>query len=284
MQEARERGVSRSRTRASDLTVPFRGIRMPPADDTRAICAAYARTMPPTQAFSHSTSAELLGLPLPLWLRRQPGIHVSARAPAREPRVIGVTGHLVEGASLDFVTIDGLRVTHPLETWRTLSTVLSVDELIIMGDALVRRKNPFATLEQLHDAVAAHRGRRGYRKLIVAAGFVRARTDSPPETSIRLCIVRAGLPEPEVNLDVFNRFGVRIAIGDLGYRKYRVLIEYDGEYHFADNVQMFKDVDRIDGVMEEGWRVIRLNKTHLRRPEIVVSKVEAALRAGGWRP
>ena len=96
--------------------------------------------------------------------------------------------------------------------------------------------------------------------------------------------MRAGLPEPEVNLDVFNRFGVRIAIGDLGYRKYRVLIEYDGEYHFADNVQMFKDVDRIDGVMEEGWRVIRLNKTHLRRPEIVVSKVQAALRAGGWRP
>jgi len=39
---------------------------------------------------------------------------------------------------------------------------------------------------------------------------------------------------------------------------------------------------KLDAVMEEKWRVVRLNKTHLRRPEVIVAKVRTALLASGW--
>jgi len=256
---------------------------MPSGDAKKERCLAYSERMPPEHAFSHGTAAGLLGLPLPRFLQDEWDIHVSARSPSREPRVRGVKGHLVGSDSREFVTVNGIRVTHPLETWRALSACLSLDQLIVMGDALVRRQNPLVKIDELRNAVIEHCGRRGARNLTAAARYVRERTDSPPETSIRLLIVRAGLPEPMVNIEIVNRYGVRIAIGDLGYPEYRVLIEYDGEYHFADNAQMFRDVDRLDAVMEEGWRVIRLNKTHLNRGATVVAKVEAALRAAGWR-
>ena len=78
---------------------------------------------------------------------------------------------------------------------------------------------------------------------------------------------------------------MKIATGDLVYRLYRVLVEYDGEQHRTDEEQYHWDVDRLDRIMEADWRVIRINKSHLRsKPASVLRKVETALRAAGWRP
>lgn len=41
---------------------------------------------------------------------------------------------------------------------------------------------------------------------------------------------------------------------------------------------------RLDEVMEESWRVIRINKSHLRRPAVIDYKIRTALLAAGWRP
>jgi very-short-patch-repair endonuclease len=66
------------------------------------------------------------------------------------------------------------------------------------------------------------------------------------------------------------------------YLRYRVLVEYDGEQHRTDEAQFARDVDRLDGVMAEGWRVIRVLKD---TPDAeVVARVDRALRSRGWRP
>ena len=97
--------------------------------------------------------------------------------------------------------------------------------------------------------------------------------------------MRAGLPEPEVNGVILNRMGVKLATGDLVYRRYRVLLEYDGGQHRTDEEQYHWDIDRLDDLMEDTWRVIRINKSHLRtRPAPVIRKVQTALRAAGWHP
>ena len=113
---------------------------------------------------------------------------------------------------------------------------------------------------------------------------MRAGVDSPKETELRLAIVRLGLPEPEVNVPILNRYGAFIAFGDLVYRAYRILVEYDGEQHFDDVSQYHRDIDRLDDVMEDGWRVIRINKSHLRRPAVIDYKIRTALLAAGWHP
>lgn len=284
--DAAGHGVSRGRTRARDLTSPFRGIRMPRSalPTARELAHSYAARMPPDQFFSSLTAAQFLGLPLPLEFKTETTLHVSAFDPARPPRMAGVVGHHAHPDRVATVVREGLRMSSPVDTWCDLAGVLGLDALISIGDCLVRRQNPLATMDELRAAVAGSTGRRGARRLREALEFVRAGVDSPKETELRLIIVRLGLPEPEVNAPILNRFGAFIAFGDLVYHTYRILVEYDGEQHFDDVRQYHRDIDRLDEVMEEQWRVIRVNKSHLRRPTLIDYKIRTALLAAGWRP
>lgn len=280
-------GVSLKRMRGSDLTQPFSGIRAPQGgdDSPRRLIETYSERMSPDQFFSQVTAAIIHGLPLPLIVERDRTLHVCTEHPAARHRTRGIVGHHVEPGTVHIVEVRGLRVTSPVDTWCQLASVLSLDDLIKVGDALVRRKNPLATMEALRAAVLRYAGHRGARKLREAFESVRPGVDSPKETELRLLLVRAGLPEPEVNCAITDHLGLKIATGDLVYRRFRVLVEYDGEQHRTDEEQYHWDVDRLDRIMEEGWRVIRINKSHLRsRPASVLRKVETALRAAGWRP
>ena len=290
--EAREAGVSRARTRASDLGRPFRGVRTPAQRQTiRMLCEAYAVRMPPSQHFSHATAAQLCGLPLPRRLgldadiavtAQNADIHVSAVG-SREPRMLGVRGHLAQ-TNVRVRVVGGLSVSHPVDTWCALASTLGLTDLVKFGDALVRRKGALATMGELREAVKAFRGHRGVRRLAAALELVRPGTDSAAETEIRLMIVRGGLPDPAVNAVIRGTGDGFLALGDIVYLSYRVLVEYDGSHHFESEGQMHHDIDRLDAVMAAKWRVIRFNKTHLRREEYVVSTVRKALLDGGWRP
>jgi hypothetical protein len=241
--------------------------------------------MTPDQFFSHVTAALVHGLPLPLAHERARTLHVCTEEPAARHRGRGIAGHHLEPGSVRIVEVRGLRVTSPVDTWCQLASVLSLDDLIKVGDALVRRKAPFATMGELHAGVLRYAGHRGAKRLRTALDAVRTGVDSPRETELRLLLVRSGLPEPEVNATITDRHGLKIATGDLIYREYRVLVEYDGEQHRTDEDQYHWDVDRLDNIMEEAWRVIRINKSHLRnKPAAAVRKVETALWAAGWRP
>ena len=111
---------------------------------------------------------------------------------------------------------------------------------------------------------------------------MRPRVESRQETRLRLLLVRAGLPGPETNVYLPLRYQRRRVRGDLVYLQYRTLVEYDGEQHRTDDAQFARDIDRLDGVMAEDWRVIRVTKE---TPDAeVVSRVDQALRSRGWRP
>lgn len=154
-----------------------------------------------------------------------------------------------------------------------------------MGDALVRRQQPLATLHQLERAVARFQHGRGRRRLLQALPLVRPRTDSPPETELRLDIVAAGLPEPGVNIAIRDNQGRLIAIGDLVFAQYQVIVEYDGEQHRTDDRQYARDVQRLDDLAGAHYRVIRVHKQHrgARRQE-VLETIRAALIERGWVP
>ncbi len=265
------------------------------------LAAAYSTRMPPDQYFSHGTAAALLGLRLPeVRLRHVPGIpvlggpvlggrvlggpvlDVSVPAPRRAPRLRGVRGHELL-PSLQVRTLpSGLRVSDAVETWCQLAAELALDDLIVMGDGLVCRQSPLATVSELTAAVAGWGARPGGPALRRALVDIRSRTDSARETMLRLMIVRAGLPEPVVNFEICNRFGAVIGLGDLAYPSYRVLLEYDGGQHRSDERQFHIDISRLDAFMEEKWRVIRVNKSLMQQLLTLLGKVGTALEAGGW--
>jgi hypothetical protein len=237
--------------------------------------------MTTTQFFSHVTAAELQKLRLPEGFRAAQ-LHVSSTPPARAPRSRGVVGHQV-GLLLPVQTILGLRVSSPIDTWLSLGSSLNIDQLVIMGDGLVSRLRAVTDLEGLESALARTPGRRGHKRLVAALRQVRPNTDSARETMLRLPVLRAGFPEPEVNGVIMNSFGARIAHGHLVYRQYRTILEYDGGHHRENERQFNVDIERLDQLMEENWRVIRVNKNLMTRRATLIGKIETALAQGGWR-
>ena len=275
-------GVSRQRSRAVDLATPFRGIRTAlPIETTSDRARAYSTRMPDAQFFSHLTAAELLGLRLPE--RFRPGLlEVTSIAPLRASRGAGIVGH--QASSGETIIVDGLRVSSPLMTWLDLGAFLPLDDLIVMGDGLLSRLAPRCTPSQVESALRDHARRRGHARLTEAWASIRPRTDSARESMLRLLVVRAGFPEPEVNPEIRNQFDAVIAHGDLTYPEYKVILEYDGGGHRTDERQFHIDIDRLDALMEEGWRVIRVNKSLMARHATLCGKIDTALRDRGWIP
>lgn len=279
--QARAAGLGPGRLRSAGLHKPFHGVRSTAAlisNPSRAV-ALFPR-LTPNQYFSHTTAAELLGLRMPEGFRAA-AVHVTSVRPHRAPRLRGVTGH--ESGPALLVAVDGLRVLNAVDTWVQLASALSIDDLVVMGDGLVRRKRPLSTMDQLRRAVESYRGR-GVRKLRAAFALVRPGTDSARETTLRLVVVRAGYPEPEVNGVIHNSYGARIAHGDLVFRQYRTILEYEGRQHSEDDRQFAIDISRLDELMDEGWRVIRVDRDLMSRRATLIGKVERALVRGGWEP
>ena len=115
-----------------------------------------------------------------------------------------------------------------------------VDIPDVVGEALVRLGK--ATPESL---VAACEGSdaRYAAAALRAARYVRAEVDSPMETRLRMLIVLAGLPEPEVNVVVRKDGGEWSRRFDLCYPQLKLIIEYDGLQHLRDRDQWSRDLD-----------------------------------------
>lgn len=235
--------------------------------------------MPDSHFFSHHTAAAIHGIPLPARWENGP-LHVASPESEDGPRTRGVIGHTVQDGRASVIVMNGLRVVSALDAWCELASTLTIDELVIAGDRLLARKNPLCSHRDIERTVRAFAGRRGVRKLRVAMTRIRAGVDSPKESELRLAIIRSGLPEPAVNIPIVNRFGVEIAVGDLVYQEYKVLVEYDGEQHRLDDRQYARDVERLAALAAEKWTIVRILKGQMRR---AAQRARAALIEAGWR-
>ena len=193
-------------------------------------------------------------------------------------RRAGVAGHQLAIPDASITGVNGFRVSGPPELWCELGSQLAVDELVVFGDALVRRRQPLCTLDDLRRATEDAKGRPGRTRLKRALKRVRPGVDSPMESRLRLFLRDAGLPEPEVNGTIVDKYGEFVALGDLVYAQHRVVVEYDGGHHRTIEKQYHRDIDREYAIRATGWEMIRVNKTHLRnRAAIAVARVAWAL-------
>jgi very-short-patch-repair endonuclease len=284
--DARARGIGEKRLRGGDLLAPFSGVRVPATeqdpDPVLARCAAYAATMAPGQFFSHSTAARIHGLPVPGREEGEP-LHVTVFQPDRAPRARGILGHHARAESFDVVVRHGWFVVAPADTLRQLATSLRVEDVVVAGDSAVGGRDPLVSMGELQALARRQRGARGAAVLRAAVDLIRVGAESPQETRLRLLLRNAGLPEPELNLDIQDAAGRFVARGDLVYPQYRVVVEYDGDQHRTSRAQFERDVERLEELSRTGWRVIRVLAHHLRDAPALAARVRAALRAGGWQ-
>lgn len=160
----------------------------------------------------------------------------------------------------------------------TSATAVDLVELVAAGDRLVRfgRTTPAALLRAAQDF-------RGRGALVArrAAALVRERVDSPRETELRLCLVLAGLPEPEANVSLGTPLEP-LARVDLLLRPYRLVLEYEGDHHRRDPWQWNRDIARQEALEAELWTVLRVTAEAMTRPRVLLGRVLRSLRAGGY--
>jgi hypothetical protein len=144
---------------------------------------------------------------------------------------------------------------------------------VAVGDAIVRQpripgphgrveRPPLGTQEELGRAIDAGR-RIGVARLRLALPRVRGGSASRPETWARLVLVDAGLPEPELDIDVYDDHGSFIGCVDLAYRHRRIAIEYEGDQHRTDPAQWQRDIEKHQMLADVGWRVVRVGRRQL---------------------
>ncbi|COW39838.1 cullin%2C a subunit of E3 ubiquitin ligase [Mycobacterium tuberculosis] len=126
-----------------------------------------------------------------------------------------------------------------------------------------------------------HAGARGVRRLRDVLPLVDGGAASPKETWLRLLLIDAGLPVPTTQIPVVHRWR-NVGVLDMGWEKYMVAAEYDGDQHRSDRGRYVKDQRRLRKLAELGWIVIRVIAED--NPDDVVNRVRAALLARGWRP
>jgi hypothetical protein len=174
--------------------------------------------------------------------------------------------------------IDHMLVVDPAWCWVQMGAWATLDEMVEMADALMRRHRPVTTLDHLRDTVSSAGRVKGVRLARAALELARPGTDSTPETDVRLLLVRSGLPTPVVNLPIRDRTGQILYLLDLAYEEQKVAAEYDGLYHVQSQAQMSADLTRRRYLEDLGWRLITVSAADLAHaPGSIVASVRAAL-------
>lgn len=183
------------------------------------------------------------------------------------------------GGRLTPVEVRGLPVTGPDRTFVDCAIQLSLVQLVQVGDWLVhQRLTTSARLTQYcHD-----RHLSGVTRARRAAAYVRAGAESPMETLIRLMLGLAGLPWPDLNVNVRDDIGRFVARVDMLYPAYRVIVEYDGMQHERDPKQRQRDRERRELLEALGYRLFVITAEDLRHPRSIPMRVFAALEARGY--
>lgn len=193
-----------------------------------------------------------------------PGLRYVVAAFGPQTRTIGV-------GMLD----DSVRCVDAVDTWIMFASHLSLEELVVLGDSMMRRGylGVSCRLEEFERRVESLRAMgeersaggdwrkpHGLRACEKALRLMRERTDSSQETRLRLALMRCGLDEPQVNHMMENpRSGGRLYL-DLAYPELKIAIEYDGMHHAR---QWLADSARRTAIEDAGWIYIQVTKDDL---------------------
>lgn len=267
-------GISAARLRGPGFTLLHRGVYVAATTilDLRTRCRAALLTQCEGAVLTGVTAASLLGVVVPAHDVVDVGV---MKRSDRRPRP-GISS-TCDPRRDDTTRVHGMLVTTGGTLFLQLAESLSLVDLVVAGDAMVRLK--LVGLEDLRDACQLARGR-GVRLARRAAQLVRGRVDSAMETRVRLLFVFAGFPEPLVNPVVDGRYRV-----DLCWAALRLVIEYDGRHHRDDLDQWDHDIRRNEWFETHDWFIVHVvARDVFQRPYELIERVHAVYRERGGPP
>ena len=173
-------------------------------------------------------------------------------------------------------------MTSAARTWCDLAALLGEEELLAAGDSLLWWRNPLTTPDAVTQAVARHRsaGRPALRR---TAPELSDRADSSPESTFRHRFALAGLPRPEVNLQLYDANGDRVAMPDLCFPEFRESFDYEGDHHRTDPRTWQSDIKRVRRLGTIGYHHTRAAASDLADSREIIEQLRHDLRAKGWK-
>jgi hypothetical protein len=268
--EAARLGVSRRSLQGSSFAGVRRGVYRTTStpQSFRLEVQAALLVLPRGAVASHTTALRLMGLSLGSKLP----LHFSIST-APEVDRSGIVLHR-RIHRLHPTDLDGIPTLGPRRTFVDAATVLSRRGLLAAGDWLVAHGH-VDVLDLRAYVITSHLD--GVRIARRIAPLVRENVASVRESYLRWELHNAGLPEPEVNVDIFDDSGTWLARGDLVFRRRKVLVEYDGWQHERDAKQRQWDHLRREALEAAGWRVIVVTAEDMSWPRMIAIRVRQAL-------
>lgn len=274
-----------ARVKAGELVRLRRGAVMPRTDlspDERLRCAieAAALVLNAGTWFSHRSAALVHGLPV--FLRPDTRVEVVRTMGGHGNRRVRLHARSAVLLPGDGVRVDGLPVTSVERTTLDLVRELPFPQAVMVADAALR--------------LGADRGGllgrippgRGCRKAERALVFADPASESAGESESRARMAMAGLPAPELQVDLYDDDGTFIARPDFYWRGKRVVGEYDGAgkyqqaYGLTAEEAVRREKNREVALEKAGYHLVRWGKDALREPGELERRVRKVLASHPW--
>ncbi|GEO95263.1 type IV toxin-antitoxin system AbiEi family antitoxin domain-containing protein [Kocuria turfanensis] len=249
--------------------------RLRPGDRAYQMHVAVRRSARRAPVFCRDSAATVLGLRV---LHRPLVPHVIQQIDHGSRNNRHVVHHWAELPPADVVEANGFRATSHARTALDCARFLPVPGALALVDHALRLG---VSRQELLARCAALPGHRGVRRARVVLELADPRSESVGETLTRLVVVRAGLPPPELQVEVETDLG--IFRPDFVWPQARLILEFDGLVTYsgahgrADHV-LIAERQREKALTNRGWRVLRTDwATVTGRPELLVSMLRREL-------
>lgn len=237
---------------------------------------AIARRLPSGAALSGRTAAWLHGIDI------EPCDPIEVTIPESFQRS-RFPGASVRRAALtigEIVRRSGLPTTSALRTVADLTGRNSLTEGVVVADQFLHAR--LVSIARLRAHVDKHPRAKGIARLRRVIDLAEPKTESAMETRLRMLLVLAGLPRPEVQVPICDDEGRFLGRPDLLYHDQRSAIEYDGGNH---RDRLVDDNRRQNRLIGAGFRILRFTSLDLYgNPESVVMQVGHGLRRNAVGP
>jgi len=154
----------------------------------------------------------------------------------------------------------------------------SVLDAICAGDWLLNQGH--MTSEELAEFLHVDDWRDGVAQATWVRPLLDGRSRSIPESRCRAYLIFAGLPWPEVNIDVVVN-GEQVAITDLAFPEWNVAVEYEGGHHQVERRHL-RDIDRYAVLRRQSIDYLQVTRELARTPIKVATSVHRLLVRNGY--
>jgi len=233
------------------------------------LLSAVARRLPAGAAFCGKTAAWLHGLDV----APCDPIEVTIPDPIGTRRRAGASVSRATLGAAEIVLRRGLPATSPLRTAADLGGRDPLTEGVVAVDMFLHAG--LVSTTELQTYVGEHSKAKGIARLRRVVDLAEPKSESPMETRLRMLLLLARLPPPEVQAPIHDAQGRFVGRPDLLYRAQCLAIEYDGGNH---RDRLAYDNRRQNGLVGAGFQLLRFTAGDVYgTPELVVMQVRQGI-------